>query len=131
MARHSDRLFLVTSMIGQALEGIALAAKGANALDAMTLDACVKAYERAAQWRRDNTEASRREAYGAAQAAIALATVPPMGAASPRALLLRKAFAAYGAAVIKMTHHGDVAGALAAASEASTLAKVSPYAAAA
>jgi len=121
MARHSDRLYLVTSMIGQALEGIALAARGASALDAMTLDACVKAYERATQWRRDNTEASRREAYGAAQVAIALATVPAMAATSPRALLLRKAFAAYGAAVIAMTHKGDATGALASAREASTL----------
>lgn len=122
MARPSDRLNLAVAIIGQALQGVALAARGASDLDKAALDACLKAYERTVQWRRDTTESARREAYGAAQAAIALATCPALKPQTLQGVHVRQALAAFGSAVVTLTHAGDERRAIAAAQEAQSMA---------
>lgn len=68
-------------MTAQAFAAVVAATQGKrDALDAAAFAQVQDACDALARWRRDTTEASRRDAYGAACAAIALSLAPVPGA---------------------------------------------------
>lgn len=91
---------LQVARIAQPLNLIALACVGASAIDKAALAQCLTAFEAAKRWRDTLTEADRRRAFGAAEAARALAMAPDAEASrdtQPRKLAL----AGYAAALAR------------------------------
>ena len=130
MARPSDRLNLSVAVCGEALQSVALATlRSASDLDRAALDAAVKAYERTVQWRRDTTETARREAYGAAQVAIALALAPSMERPNVARSHWRAAVSEFGAAIVALVHAGNETRAVSVAQSAQRLAGLAKAAA--
>lgn len=98
------------SKLANPLAAIAACCVGASALDKAALAQCVEAFESVVRWRASTTEADRRRAYGAAQAAQALATAPGVETVdTPR----RRALAAYAASLGRFAMgHSDARAAL-------------------
>lgn len=98
MARPSDVVTFITERVVALLHPIAEGARHASDLDKMALSYALEAATLALAWRANLTETDRRKAYGAAASCEALALAPVHGS-SLQGVAVRRALAAYGAAL--------------------------------